>query len=99
MVRLYIDWHQAFPIWGDNFPEEVVLSPRAWISSHLALDRDAGISEICGAECELMPGPEFFSKLHLTILEVEGLLFNVLLFCRFFLSEMRTIVRTIRRWF
>jgi hypothetical protein len=46
-----------------------------------------------------MPGPEFFNKLHLTILEVEGLLFNLLLFCRFCLSEVRTIVRTVRRWF
>jgi hypothetical protein len=45
-----------------------------------------------------MPGPEFFSKLHLTILEAEGLLFNVLLFCRFFLSEIRSILRIIRRW-
>jgi hypothetical protein len=44
-----------------------------------------------------MPGPEFFSKLHLTILEVEGLLFNVLLFCRFCLSEIRAIVRDLRR--
>jgi len=46
-----------------------------------------------------MLGPEFFSKLHLTILEVEGLLFNVLLFCRFFLSEIRSIARIIRRWY
>src|SRR5216683_4983919 len=38
-----------------------------------------------------MPDPEFFSKLHLTILEAEGILFNVLIFCRFCLSEIRAI--------
>jgi hypothetical protein len=46
-----------------------------------------------------MPGPEFFSKLHLTILEVEGIIFNLLLFCRFCRGEIRSIVRTLRRWF
>jgi hypothetical protein len=46
-----------------------------------------------------MPGPQFFNKLHLTILEVEGLLFNVLLFSRFCLSEIRSILRIVRRWF
>jgi len=44
-----------------------------------------------------MVGPEFFSKLHLTILEVEGLLFNVLLFCRFCLSEIKSILRNWHR--
>ncbi len=44
-----------------------------------------------------MPTPEFFSQLHLTILEVEGLLFNVLLFCRFCLAEIRSKYQTPRR--
>jgi hypothetical protein len=43
-----------------------------------------------------MPDPEFVSKLHLTVLEIEGLLFNVLLFCRFFLSEIKSILRNWR---
>jgi hypothetical protein len=46
-----------------------------------------------------MTGPEFFNKLHLTVLELEGLLFNVLLFCRVCLSEVRSIIRIVRRWF
>lgn len=40
-----------------------------------------------------MLGPEFFSKLHLTFLEIEALLFNVLIFCRFCLSEIKSILR------
>ena len=44
-----------------------------------------------------MPGPEFFSKLHLTVLEIEGLLFNVLLFCRFCRDEIKSLWRSFRR--
>jgi hypothetical protein len=43
-----------------------------------------------------MSGPEFISRLHLTILEVEGLVFNILLFCRFVLSEIKSIMRHYR---
>jgi hypothetical protein len=38
-------------------------------------------------------GPEFFNKLHLTFLEVEGLIFNVLLFLRFCRSEVKALWR------
>jgi len=41
--------------------------------------------------------PEFFSKLHLNVLEVEGLLFNVLLFLRFCASEVKSLNRLFRR--
>jgi hypothetical protein len=44
-----------------------------------------------------MLGPEFFSKLHLNVLEVEGLLFNVLLFLRFCASEVKSLARSLRR--
>jgi hypothetical protein len=43
-----------------------------------------------------MLDPEFVSKLHLTVLEIEGLLFNILLFSRFCLSEIKTILRNWR---
>ncbi len=45
----------------------------------------------------LMLAPEFFSKLHLNGLEVEGLLFNVLLFLRFCASELKSLSRLFRR--
>jgi len=45
----------------------------------------------------LFPGPEAISKIHLTILEFEGLLFNVLLFCRFMFHEIKALRRGIRR--
>jgi len=40
---------------------------------------------------------EFFSKLHLIVLEAEGLLFNVLLFLRFCTSEVKSLIRLFRR--
>jgi hypothetical protein len=40
---------------------------------------------------------EFISKLHLTILEMEGVLFNILLFCRFARDEIKTLTRGLRR--
>jgi len=45
----------------------------------------------------LMLEPEFFSKLHLNVLEAEGLLFNVLLFLRFCASEVKSLIRLFRR--
>jgi hypothetical protein len=45
----------------------------------------------------LFPGPETISKIHLTILEIEGLLFNVLLFCRFARNEIKALIRGFRR--
>ena len=44
-----------------------------------------------------IPDPESISKIHLTVLEVEGLLFNVLLFCRFARNEIKALLRGIRR--
>ncbi len=41
--------------------------------------------------------PEFLSKLHPNVLEAEGLLFNVLLFLRFRVSEVKSLVRLFRR--
>jgi hypothetical protein len=45
----------------------------------------------------LMLEPEFFSKLHLNILEAEGLLLNVLLFLRLCASEVKSLSRLFRR--
>jgi len=45
-----------------------------------------------------MPGPDFFNKMHLFVLEVEGVFFNVLLFFRLCLVEIRFIARIIKRW-
>jgi hypothetical protein len=46
----------------------------------------------------MLPQPEFLSKLHLTLLEIEGIVFNVLLFCKFVLSEILEMIRHFRRW-
>jgi len=43
-----------------------------------------------------LPSPEAISKIHSTVLEVEGLFFNVLLFCRFARDEIRAIFRGVR---
>ena len=40
--------------------------------------------------------PEFFSKLHLSVLEVEGVLFNILLFLRFCATEIKSIIKAFR---
>jgi hypothetical protein len=45
-----------------------------------------------------LPQSEFLSKLHLTVLEIEGIVFNILLFFKFVLSEILDIVRHLRRW-
>ncbi len=45
----------------------------------------------------LMLEPEFFSRLHLNVLEAEGLLFNVLLFLRFCASDVKSLIRLFRR--
>ena len=44
-----------------------------------------------------LPGPEVIGKLHSTVLEVEGLLFNILLFSRFALNEIKAMKRGFRR--
>lgn len=44
-----------------------------------------------------LSGPELVGKIHLTVLEVEGLLFNILLFCRFARNEIKAIFRGGRR--
>ena len=45
----------------------------------------------------LMLEPGFLSKLHLTVLEAEGVLFNVLLFLRFCVSEVKSLIKLVRR--
>ena len=45
----------------------------------------------------LLPQPEFLSKLHLTILEIEGIVFNIVLFCKFVLTEIVNIILGIIR--
>jgi hypothetical protein len=42
-------------------------------------------------------GPDFFSKLHSTFLEIEGLVFNVLLFLHFCRKEIKALWRFITR--
>ncbi len=44
-----------------------------------------------------LPQPEFLSKLHLTVLEIEGIVFNILLFCKFVLNEVIDMIRHFRR--
>jgi hypothetical protein len=44
-----------------------------------------------------LPEPEVLSKLHLTVLEVEGIVFNILLFCKFVLTEILNLLRDFRR--
>jgi hypothetical protein len=46
----------------------------------------------------VFPSPEFLSKIHLTVLEIEGIVFNILLFCKFVLQEVRDLSRAIKRW-
>jgi hypothetical protein len=41
--------------------------------------------------------PGFFSKLHLNLLEAEGILFNILIFLRFCASEVKSLFRLFRR--
>lgn len=41
-----------------------------------------------------LPRPARLSKLHLTVLEVEGILFNILLFCKFALHEILDIIHS-----
>jgi hypothetical protein len=41
-----------------------------------------------------VPQPEGLSKLHLTVLEIEGILFNILLFCKFALKEILDIIHS-----
>jgi hypothetical protein len=41
--------------------------------------------------------PDFFRKLHLTVLEVEGLIFNLLLFLRFCRSEIKALWRFVKQ--
>ncbi len=43
-----------------------------------------------------MLGPESVSKLHQIILEIKGVLLNVLLFFRFCRTEIKSILRTWR---
>jgi hypothetical protein len=45
-----------------------------------------------------LPQPEFLSKLHLTVLEIEGIIFNILLFCKFALHEVLDMIRHVRKW-
>jgi len=44
----------------------------------------------------MMLEPEFFRKLHLNVLEAEGLLFNVSLFSRFCASEVKSLIKLFR---
>ena len=40
--------------------------------------------------------PGFLSKLHLNVLEIEGVVFNVLLFLRFCATEIKSIIKAFR---
>ena len=44
-----------------------------------------------------LPGHEAIGKLQSTVLEVEGLLLNVLLFCRLVRNEIKALTRGFRR--
>jgi hypothetical protein len=45
----------------------------------------------------MFPGPELISKIHSTVLEAEGLVLNLLIFCRFVRNEIKDILRHRRR--
>jgi hypothetical protein len=40
--------------------------------------------------------PGFLSKLHFNVLEIEGVVFNVLLFLRFCATEIKSIIKAFR---
>ena len=44
-----------------------------------------------------LPEPESLSKLHLTVLEIEGIVFNILLFLKFVLHEILDMIRNVRK--
>jgi hypothetical protein len=41
--------------------------------------------------------PESIGKVHTIILEIEGILFNILLFCKFAVHEIKALTRRRRR--
>jgi hypothetical protein len=45
----------------------------------------------------MFPSPESLSKFHLTVLEIEGILFNILLFCKFAVDEIKAITKRRRK--
>jgi hypothetical protein len=45
----------------------------------------------------LLPTPETIGKFHSTVLEIEGLLFNILLFSRFARNEIKALMRGRRK--
>jgi hypothetical protein len=55
--------------------------------------------KFCGQGFKMffLPTPETIGKFHSTVLEVEGLLFNILLFSRFALNEIKAMKRGFRR--
>ncbi len=45
----------------------------------------------------MFPSPESLSKFHLTVLEIEGILFNILLFSKFAVDEIKAITKRCRK--
>jgi hypothetical protein len=45
----------------------------------------------------ILPGPESISKIHTTVLEIEGILFNILLFCKFAVHEIKALTKRRRK--
>jgi hypothetical protein len=44
----------------------------------------------------LLPQPEFLSKLHVSVLEIEGIAFNILIFCEFVLDHILNMIRRVK---
>jgi hypothetical protein len=41
----------------------------------------------------MFPSPECLSKFHVTVLEIEGIVLNILIFCRFVHHEVRSLLK------
>ena len=52
---------------------------------------------VCREGTMFLYGPESLSRLHLSILEIEGIAFNILLFLKFVVHEIGELIRNIRK--